>query len=628
MIKFGCCIPGGSLMPEGIAGVPETPVTQMADKCRFLLKNGYDFTECGGGMLYTLTDEEADALVEENNRSSLGLLAVNSLFPGQFRLADPDYDKTDALKHFERIAVIMERLGIRYAVLGSGGSRRLLDVPGSRESLYDFIHSMARIAEKHGASVVIEPLRKLESNVFNTIDETAEIVRELNDENVLLLYDAFHMAEEKTPLSLVKPCSEKLRHCHIAEAPNRSYPGSPDSGDPEYLRGFARELKECGYEGGVSVECGFGDFKSDAVKAIAYLREIFGEKTAFEYTPVRDMNEEPVFIKPSEGTVYDEITSVSDGTDLFPASKCGDGIIAVITAKRGEKLTLTASSAPVQGNASAVLNGKKVEVSAAGHRFGEYVFDPAINKPFFGPVLNDAGESFTRLDLTAKEHPHQRSVFIAVGDVNGVDCWNEYNNFGYVRNEGISDIFSGSAYATFTAHNRWTDKENNPLIYEDTKYTVYNQTERVRVLDIEVKFTAKYGKVTFGPTKEAGPLGIRLRDELREDIGSGTLRNSWGGVGEGECWSRSAEWCDYFGKPEGLGCMGVTVFDNEKNERHPTAWHIRSYGLFAANNLYFKGGFDIPENESITYRFRVLFRTEDIPEKEISDRYIIYTLEK
>ena len=72
--------------------------------------------------------------------------------------------------------------------------------------------------------------------------------------------------------------------------------------------------------------------------------------------------------------------------------------------------------------------------------------------------------------------------------------------------------------------------------------------------------------------------------------------------------------------------MGITVFDNSKNERHPTAWHVRAYGLFAANNLFFKGGFTIQAGQSITYRYRVIFRRRSMTNEEISDRYVIYTL--
>lgn len=629
MIKISCCIPGGSLMPEGVAGVPEGPVGQIVSKCRYLLSVGYDCTECAGGMLAGLSDEEAEELVRENEKDPLRLAAVNSLFPWDWKLADPDADHAPYLARADKIFSVMEKLGASYAVFGSGGARSLIaDKENSRETLYTFVKDLARLAKSHHLTLVIEPLRRAESNIFVTVPETGEIIRSLNDPDVRLLYDAFHMAEEGTDLSCVREYADLLDHCHIAESPKRSVPGSDDGKDLSYNRRFARELIRSGYNGAVSIECGFGDFKADAVRGLAYLREIFALCSEADVTPVRDCHEEPVYVPVKGGTVPPDVTSARCGERLFPASSYADGAVVILTAKAGETLHLTFGTDPVPGAPSVTLlpDEKKAQVRIGETLFSEYVFDPSIPKPFFGQVKDDAGHPFTRLDLAVKEHPHQRSVFIAVGDVNGVDCWNETPDHGYVRNESVTNVESASAYAAFTARNLWTDHGGKPLLRESARYTVYNQSETCRALDITVTFKADFGEVAFGPTKEAGPLGIRVRDELRADIGSGVLSNSWGGVGEGECWSRSAAWCDYCGEVLEAGFMGITVFDNEKNERFPTAWHIRAYGLFAANNLYFKGGLTIPAGESLTYRFRILFRKAPMTRDELSDRFVQYTV--
>lgn len=347
-------------------------------------------------------------------------------------------------------------------------------------------------------------------------------------------------------------------------------------------------------------------------------------KLTFRYKPVRHHESEPVYLVPESGEVYDGITSLTDGKSVFPASRYKDSVIAILTADEGEELVLEAGETDV-GGCSAEIDDGKVAVSINGKHFSDYVFK-GYNKPFFGQIVDEDGVPFTRLDFETKEHPHQRSLFIAVGDVNGIDCWNEYGNYGLVKNCAVKNVVSSSAYASFTAENRWTDREDKSLITERTAYTVYNQPSDVKILDIETTFTADYGNVVFGATKEAGPLGIRVRDEMRCDIGSGHILNSWGARGENECWGRSAEWCDYGADIDGAGQMGITVFDNSKNERHPTAWHVRAYGLFAANNLFFKGGFTIQAGQSITYRYRVIFRRRSMTNEEISDRYVIYTL--
>ncbi len=632
MVKLGCCIPGGSFMPEGEAAVPESVADKIIKMCRYLVKIGYDYTESSGWMLVGLSDEDVDKLVAADREDPLKMIAVNSMFPGDFRLADPDADHTPYVAHAARLFSIMERLGARYAVFGSGTARAIADGADpekGKATLVDFMRKIGAEAKKHGVTVVIEPLRKRETNVFVTVPETAEVLRELNDENVCLLYDSFHMAEEGTPLTAVGENIGLVRHCHISEAPARTYPGYNKDGTLDYNRIFASELVRLGYEGAVDVECGFDDFEGDTLKALEYMRKIFTKDTTFEFTPQRELREEPVYLKPVGGVVKPETTCVLCGDKVFPATPYKNGVIAVLNAPKGERLTLTAGYDALPKTVRAELDGEKhrVAVTIDGKNFADYVYDAAFNKPFFGQIKDENGVGFTRLDFKAEEHPHQRSVYVAIGDVNGVDCWNEYDDkFGYVRNESVTDVISGTAMAAFTAHNRWTDHSGNPLMREHTEYRVYKQSNRCRALDMTITFSADFGEVKFGSTKEAGPLGVRMRDELRADIGCGQLSNAWGGVGEDECWSRSAEWCDYYGEPDGIGPMGVTVFDNEKNERHPTAWHIRAYGLFAANNLFFKGGLTIPAGESLTYRFRILFRRDAMAKTELDERYVLYTL--
>ena len=279
MIQFGCAIPGGSFMPEGVAEVPVSPDLQIREKCRAVLDAGYDFTECGGGMLTGLTEAQRENLLNENAKSSLKLLAVNSLFPGHFRLADPAGDAEAYVAYAANLFDIMRELGAKYAVFGSGAARSIhADTYTYEEGLRTltaFVASVGAEAEKRGVTLVIEPLRKAETNIFVTVPESGDYVRKLNQPGVRLLYDAFHMAEEKTDLSCVCGYADILRHCHIAEAPKRTRPGADDSGDPSYLRTFAAELMKSGYSGGVSIECGFTDFAKDIRLAHEYLNEIF-----------------------------------------------------------------------------------------------------------------------------------------------------------------------------------------------------------------------------------------------------------------------------------------------------------------------------------------------------------------
>lgn len=343
------------------------------------------------------------------------------------------------------------------------------------------------------------------------------------------------------------------------------------------------------------------------------------------YTAKTALREDPVRF-PVSGDIPDSMTALAtpDGR-RFPAQKMHDGIVAILTCEAGETLSLQPDDTVMPEIRLAMATDCLI-LLRGGATVGGYFWDRALWKPYFGPICDDTGHPFTRIDFRAAEHPHHRSVFIAVGDVNGVDAWNEQADCGIIRNERIDDVMTGAAFASFTAYNLWTDHAEKPLMHEKTTYRMYNQSDACRMLDITVTFSADFGEVVFGPTKEAGPLGIRMRDELRADHGTGLIANSRGEKTEAECWGHEAEWCDYSGEMP-FGTMGITAFDHPDNERYPTTWHVRDYGLFAANNLYFKGGRTIAAGSSLTYRFRLLFHRARLTPEEISEKYAQYSVE-
>jgi len=278
MIKLGCCIPGGSLMPEGEAAVPQSNAELLVSRCRHVLNCGFDFTECSGALLTSLTPEELAWVASENQKESLGMLASNSLYPPQFCISNPG-DGWDALMEYtHKLIDALALMGIRYAVFGSGNARSIpdgMDQETGLANLRRFMTAFAEYAGPKGVTMVIEPLRTSECNVFCTVPVCDEEVRRLNNPAIQLLADSFHMAHEKTEPEAVEACAGRLMHCHISEAPDRTYPGLFTTGDPAYNQRFAKALLRMGYEGGVSAECAFPDFEANVPEIYAYMSKIF-----------------------------------------------------------------------------------------------------------------------------------------------------------------------------------------------------------------------------------------------------------------------------------------------------------------------------------------------------------------
>ena len=73
-------------------------------------------------------------------------------------------------------------------------------------------------------------------------------------------------APKAVKLSVLTDNADILTHCHIASS-DRKIPGGTD-----YEGGFLDTLKKIGYAGIVTVECGFGDFRGEAMTAAEWLR--------------------------------------------------------------------------------------------------------------------------------------------------------------------------------------------------------------------------------------------------------------------------------------------------------------------------------------------------------------------
>jgi len=278
MIQLGCCLPGGPFVLPGMTEAPASEAENLAAKCRFVLDCGFDFTECALPMLMNLSEDELLWLEEENKVRHLKLRAVNCIYVNGEKLSNPGESWEDLQSYIIRMIDTLARLQIPYAVFGSGGSRRIPDELTREEGLENLRRMMrffADYGEKKGVTLVIEPLRNRESNVFNTLAESDAEIRLLNRPGVRLLADSFHMAEAGEEAENVLKCAENLKHCHIAEAPERTYPGCILTGDKNYNVRFAESLLAAGYTGGVSAECSFTDFKEDLPKACAYMRTLF-----------------------------------------------------------------------------------------------------------------------------------------------------------------------------------------------------------------------------------------------------------------------------------------------------------------------------------------------------------------
>jgi hypothetical protein len=281
----------------------------------------------------------------------------------------------------------------------------------------------------------------------------------------------------------------------------------------------------------------------------------------------------------------------------------------------------------------------RLRVEINGQLFTEYYYKD-VPRPYCYPLIGPGGAAMTR-DWPMKntpgeehDHPHHRSLWFAHGAINGHDFWSEQKAFGKTMHEDFLEVKSGKQEGVIRSRNKWVAADGTVVCTDERTLRFYNPGRaNERLFDFEITLNASNGELTFGDTKE-GTMAVRVAETMRlkGKVGKGHIVNS-AGVRDGQTWGKRAEWCDYYGPVEGK-TVGIAIFDHPKNPRHPTWWHVRDYGLFAANpfgqhdfeSLPDKtaGNLVVPAGKSVTFRYRFYLHEGDDQQARVAEKYQQY----
>jgi hypothetical protein len=280
----------------------------------------------------------------------------------------------------------------------------------------------------------------------------------------------------------------------------------------------------------------------------------------------------------------------------------------------------------------------RLRVELNGQLFTEYFFKD-VPRPYFYPLIGPGEVAMTRnfpmknLPDESHDHKHHRSLWYAHGAINGHDFWSEDKDFGKTVHDSFVEVKSGAKEGVIKSRNKWVAADGKVVCTDEETWRIYNPgSAHERVLDFEITMHASNGDLTFGDTKE-GTMALRLAETMRlkGKVGQGHIVNS-AGVRDGATWGKRADWCDYYGPVDGK-TVGVAIFDHPQNPNHPTWWHVRDYGLFAANPFGVHdfekkdpgtGNLIISPGKSVTFKYRFYLHEGDHLQAKVAERYQDY----
>jgi len=237
---------------------------------------GYDYIEANLSKVAGFTKEEFDMQQMLLADADLACESANCFFPSDIRLVGENVDFEDIREYAEHALYRASLLGIRVAVLGSGKTRNIpdgFDRGVAVEQFKKVVTICADIGRKYGIKIALEHLNAGETNLLNTVYETYGLCRELNDENVGMVVDFFHMFKECENVSILEKAKDYIFHLHIAR-PNVDR-GAPCEEDIDTLKIWADAVKKTGYDGRMSLECSSKNDFDTAIENMAKVKYIF-----------------------------------------------------------------------------------------------------------------------------------------------------------------------------------------------------------------------------------------------------------------------------------------------------------------------------------------------------------------
>lgn len=252
------------------------------DRLELARSAGFDFAECGIRRLAALSDEEFAAYAARHRTTGLPTPVGNVFLPPEISVVGANVQHDAQMRYVERAFLRARQLGVAMVVFGSASSRQVPDGFATElafQQLVDFARRVSLVAERSGIIVAAEPITRRETNTINNLREGLDWVRAVGHPNFQLMVDYSHMVAEREDLSRLAESAGVLKHVHIANPRNRSFPRDDDGCD---YRPFLQMLREIGYRGRISIEGKPKNLDADAPQAIALIRRLSSKDAVAE----------------------------------------------------------------------------------------------------------------------------------------------------------------------------------------------------------------------------------------------------------------------------------------------------------------------------------------------------------
>lgn len=260
---------------------------------------GFDILEVAALGLVNLPDEKLERLKQLAEQHNVILTAGIGL-PKEYDVSSSDATvRRNGIAFMKKVMDAMYQAGIDrvggtvYSYWPADYSHPF-DKPTARKYSMESVKELAEYARQYDITLLIETLNRFEQFLLNDAEEAVSYVKEVDEPNVKVMLDTFHMnIEEDNIADAIRYTGDHLGHLHIGEA-NRKVPGKGSMPWKE----IGQALKDIHYDGYVVMEP-FVKTGGQVGQDIKVWRDLSGNATEEQLD--RELAESLVFVKKEFG---------------------------------------------------------------------------------------------------------------------------------------------------------------------------------------------------------------------------------------------------------------------------------------------------------------------------------------
>lgn len=233
------------------------PLTRFLDDA---VKYGIPNIELWGATPFAFYDDMtcSDIKKLKNEIDSRGLNLVcytpeQCVYPVNIA-SDSEAERRRSMQFFENSIRLGSELGTDKMLITSGWG--YFDNSNKGEAWKRSVESIASLSEmgkKYGIKLMMEVLRKDESNLVNDLDSLMKILKEVDNDNLYAMIDNVPMVlDDKSPKDYLELLGDRLQHVHFIDGLPAGHLAWGDGVFP--MEQFLKEFDDYGYKGCYSLE--------------------------------------------------------------------------------------------------------------------------------------------------------------------------------------------------------------------------------------------------------------------------------------------------------------------------------------------------------------------------------------